>query len=122
LASDAATVLIVDDEALNRDLLEQELQDAGYRTVSAESGAQALENAARDRPDLILLDAVMQGLDGFATCTRLKDAEATRQFGRCGCGSYQFDGKLRFERSSVQRYSGYAAAPSGRLGTPKNRR
>jgi DNA-binding NtrC family response regulator len=78
LAPEAATVLIVDDEALNRDLLEQELQDAGYRTVSAESGAQALEIAARDRPDLILLDAVMEGLDGFATCTRLKDAEATR--------------------------------------------
>jgi formate hydrogenlyase transcriptional activator len=78
LAPDAATVLIVDDEALNRDLLEQELQEAGYRTLSADSGAQALELAARARPDLILLDAVMEGLDGFATCTRLKDAEATR--------------------------------------------
>ncbi len=78
MAPDAATVLIVDDEALNRDLLEQELQEAGYRTQSAESGAEALAIAARARPDLILLDAVMQGLDGFATCARLKESEATR--------------------------------------------
>jgi len=78
LAPDAATVLIVDDEALNRDLLEQELADMGYRTRSAENGAQALEIAARERPDLILLDAVMEGLDGFATCQRLKASEGTR--------------------------------------------
>ncbi len=78
MAPDAATVLIVDDEALNRDLLEQELQEAGYRTLSAENGEQALELAARARPDLILLDALMQGLDGFATCARLKESEATR--------------------------------------------
>jgi len=78
LAPDAATILIVDDEALNRDLLEQELQDMGYRTLSAESGAEALEIAVRARPDLILLDAVMAGLDGFATCGKLKESEATR--------------------------------------------
>ena len=78
MAPDAATVLIVDDERLNRDLLEQELMEAGYRTLSAESGKQALEVAARSHPDLILLDAMMDGLDGFATCERLKTAEATR--------------------------------------------
>ena len=71
-------MLIVDDEVLNRDLLEQELQDAGYRTVSAGSGEEALDLAARSRPDLILLDALMDGLDGFATCEQLKAADATR--------------------------------------------
>jgi DNA-binding NtrC family response regulator len=78
LAPDAATVLIVDDELLNRDLLEQELMEAGYRTLSAENGEQALEVAAKSHPDLILLDAMMEGLDGFATCERLKGSEATR--------------------------------------------
>jgi DNA-binding NtrC family response regulator len=78
LEAERATVLIVDDEALNRDLLEQELQEAGYRTLSASSGAEALEAAARSRPDLVLLDALMEGLDGFATCERLKAADATR--------------------------------------------
>jgi DNA-binding NtrC family response regulator len=78
LDAEPATVLIVDDEPLNRDLLEQELQEAGYRTLSAADGAQALERAANERPDLILLDALMQGLDGFETCARLKSSEATR--------------------------------------------
>ena len=78
MGADRATVLIVDDEVLNRDLLEQELQDAGYRTVSASNGAEALGLAARSRPDLVLLDALMDGLDGFATCGELKAADATR--------------------------------------------
>jgi DNA-binding NtrC family response regulator len=78
LAAEAATVLIVDDELLNRDLLEQELLEAGYRTLSAANGKEALEIAAKARPDLILLDAMMEGLDGFATCEQLKSSEATR--------------------------------------------
>jgi DNA-binding NtrC family response regulator len=78
LAAEAATVLIVDDELLNRDLLEQELLEAGYRTISAANGKEALELAAKSRPDLILLDAMMEGLDGFETCERLKSGESTR--------------------------------------------
>jgi CheY-like chemotaxis protein len=77
LAPDAATVLIVDDEAFNRDLLEQELADAGYRTLSAASGEQALDQAAAQRPDLVLLDIRMGGIDGYETCRRLKASAAT---------------------------------------------
>jgi formate hydrogenlyase transcriptional activator len=76
--ADAATILIVDDELLNRDLLEQELLEAGYRTLSATNGEEAIAVATKAHPDLILLDAMMEGLDGFATCERLKSAEATR--------------------------------------------
>ncbi len=76
--AEPGTVLIVDDELLNRDLLEQELLEAGYRTLSAVNGEEAIEIAARLRPDLILLDAMMDGLDGFATCERLKAIEAAR--------------------------------------------
>ena len=78
MVPDTATILIVDDERLNRDLLEQELMEAGYRTLSAENGAQAIEVAGKAHPDLILLDAMMEGLDGFATCERFKAVEATR--------------------------------------------
>ena len=78
MAPEAGTVLVVDDEPLNRDLLEQELRAAGYRALAAAGGEEALAIAAQARPDLILLDAMMPGLDGFATCARLKDAEATR--------------------------------------------
>ena len=74
----AGTVLVVDDEPLNVDLLEQELGAAGYRTVAASDGAGALALAASDNPDLILLDARMNGLDGYEVCRRLKENEATR--------------------------------------------
>jgi formate hydrogenlyase transcriptional activator len=78
LGPDAATVLIVDDEPLNVDLLEQELGAAGYRTLGATSGEEALAAAAKRQPDLILLDVMMTGIDGYETCQRLKAGEATR--------------------------------------------
>ena len=74
---DAATVLIVDDQPLNIDLLEQELAAAGYRTLSARGGEQAIALARREAPELILLDVMMPGLDGYQTCARLKADEAT---------------------------------------------
>jgi len=78
LATEAGTILIVDDEPLNVDLLEQELGGAGYRILSAGSGEQALALVAETVPDLILLDVRMSGMDGYETCERLKAAEATR--------------------------------------------
>jgi formate hydrogenlyase transcriptional activator len=78
LATDGATVLVVDDEPLNVDLLEQELGAGGYRTASASSGEEAVALAARTQPDLILLDVVMPGIDGYEACRRLKASEATR--------------------------------------------
>jgi DNA-binding NtrC family response regulator len=73
-----ATLLIVDDEPANLDLLEQELGDAGYGTRSAGSGELAIEIALKEKPDLILLDVMMGGIDGYEACRRLKAAEATR--------------------------------------------
>jgi formate hydrogenlyase transcriptional activator len=78
LDPEAATVLIVDDEPLNVDLLEQELGAAGYRTECARSGDEALALAAKRLPDLVLLDVLMSGIDGYETCRRLKASEATR--------------------------------------------
>jgi DNA-binding NtrC family response regulator len=78
LEAERATVLIVDDEPLNIDLLEQELGAAGYRTRCAASGEQALAAVAAAPPDLILLDVMMAGIDGYETCRRLKASEATR--------------------------------------------
>jgi len=78
LATDKPVVLVVDDEPLNRDLLEQELAEAGYDTVSASSGADALALGAIEHPDLILLDVMMDGMDGYETCRRLKANDVTR--------------------------------------------
>jgi formate hydrogenlyase transcriptional activator len=75
---ESATVLIVDDQPLNIDLLEQELAGAGYRTVAARSGDAAIALAREAAPDLILLDVMMPGIDGYETCRRLKANEATK--------------------------------------------
>jgi DNA-binding NtrC family response regulator len=75
---DGATVLIVDDEPFNVDLLEQELDAGGYRTLAAANGEEALALAAQHRPALVLLDVMMKPIDGYETCRRLKDNPATR--------------------------------------------
>jgi two-component system sensor histidine kinase/response regulator len=73
-----STLLIVDDTPANLSVLVDSLAGVGYHLLVAEDGEDALVQAANTRPDLILLDAMMPGLDGFETCRRLKAAEATR--------------------------------------------
>jgi DNA-binding NtrC family response regulator len=75
---EGATVLIVDDEPFNVDLLEQELEAGGYRSLAAASGEEALALAREHRPALVLLDVMMKPIDGYETCRRLKDNPATR--------------------------------------------
>ena len=77
-AEDPGLVLIVDDEPLNVDLLEQELGAEGFRTIAAASGEETLQRVGDARPDLILLDVMMGGIDGYETCRRLKANETTR--------------------------------------------
>jgi adenylate cyclase len=71
-------ILIVDDEPFNVDLLEQELEDLGYRTIAARDGKEALDKVAAEGPDLILLDVMMPVMDGFSACRRLKQSDETR--------------------------------------------
>lgn len=68
----SATLLLVDDTPANLSLLLDTLGDAGYDLRIAENGQAALNQLERITPDLILLDVVMPGLDGFAVCRRLK--------------------------------------------------
>jgi len=71
-------VLIVDDVPENLAVLCDLLDEAGYMVLVATDGERAIETARHVAPDVILLDAVMPGLDGFETCRRLKAHEATR--------------------------------------------
>lgn len=71
-------VLIVDDEPLNLELLRQELEVLGYQVEEARNGEEALRLTADHPPDVILLDIMMPGMDGFEVCRRVKDAEGTR--------------------------------------------
>lgn len=72
------TILIVDDTPANLSVLAECLSDANYSLLVAEDGEDALALTARNTPDLILLDVMMPGLDGFATCRRLKERAETR--------------------------------------------
>lgn len=72
------TVLIVDDSPENLLLLSRYLHQSGYRILTAEDGPSALIQARGAKPDLVLLDVMMPGLDGFATCRSLKQDAATQ--------------------------------------------
>jgi DNA-binding NarL/FixJ family response regulator len=74
----SGVVLIVDDVPDNLAVLHDALDQAGYTVRVATSGARALESARMMPPDLILLDALMPGLDGFETCRQLKGDLRTR--------------------------------------------
>jgi DNA-binding NtrC family response regulator len=73
-----ATILVVDDKPANIKLLFDALKDTGYRTLAALDGESAIRQAELARPDLILMDVMMPGIDGFETCRRLKGRPATR--------------------------------------------
>ncbi|MEP6990437.1 MAG: response regulator [bacterium] len=72
------TVLVVDDDASNRLLIEVMLAPEGYRTLSASSGDEALAMTAAHLPDLVLLDVMMPGMDGYQVAGRIKADPATR--------------------------------------------
>src|SRR5687767_14163734 len=72
------TILIVDDTPANLGVLVETLGAAGYQLMVAEDGEEALAQTAQTQPDLILLDVMMPGIDGFETCRRLKARESTR--------------------------------------------
>ncbi len=72
-------VLIVDDEAPLRAVIREVLERAGYVPAEAINGLEALAQAAALRPDVILLEVRMRGLDGYEVCRRLKANPETRQ-------------------------------------------
>ena len=77
-SSIASRILVVDDNASNRDLLSRRLQREGYRVTSVEGGAAALAMIAAEGFDLVLLDLMMPGMSGFEVLNRLKADGGTR--------------------------------------------
>ena len=77
MSSLPASILIVDDENQNRKLLETLLRPEGYLTRSAASGEEALASVAQGPPDLILLDIMMPGMDGYQVAGALKADPST---------------------------------------------
>jgi adenylate cyclase len=77
-AAVASRILVVDDNAANRDLLSRRLVREGYSVTAAESGAAALARTAAEDFDLVLLDLMMPGMSGFEVLCRLKAHPGTR--------------------------------------------
>jgi DNA-binding NtrC family response regulator len=71
-------ILIVDDTAANVHLLANVLEPRGYEILAASNAEQGLKVAARTQPDMILLDVVLPGMDGFSACRALKANVATQ--------------------------------------------
>jgi len=66
------TILVVDDEQDIVDLISYNLSKEGYEVATASNGTDAVELAQRMRPDLVILDIMMPGLDGFEVCRTLR--------------------------------------------------
>ena len=77
-ATRSPAILIVDDAPANIGVLRTMMVQQGYQTFVATSGERAMSIAQRVQPDLILLDVVMPGIDGFETCRKLKEHPATQ--------------------------------------------
>ena len=75
----SATILVVDDSPVNLQVLVRTLQAGGHRLLAARSGEAALDIAVKARPDLVLLDVMMPGMDGFEVCRALKARPETRE-------------------------------------------
>lgn len=73
-----ARVLIVDDEETVRHLLRRIIMRDGHETAEAENGAAALEEIAREKPDVVITDILMPVMDGLALCRKLRSKRETQ--------------------------------------------
>lgn len=75
--SDQSRILIIDDSKINQGLLASQLARNAYEITSADNGVEGIELARHTQPDLILLDILMPGMDGFEVCRHIKSDPAT---------------------------------------------
>lgn len=72
------SILIVDDEDMIRSLLRLTLVHAGYEVVEAETGEEGMQVVQEQKPDLVLLDVMMPGIDGFEVCRQIRQDPAVK--------------------------------------------
>ena len=78
MTENGKTILVVEDEKTLLKLESILLKSKGYRVIGATSGTEALAIVQRERPDLVLLDVMLPGIDGFKVCQHLKAAPETK--------------------------------------------
>lgn len=72
-----AKVLIVEDDKFLRELISQKLSKEGYNPIPAVDGEEGVKKAKEEKPDIILLDLILPGVDGFEVLTKIKEDPAT---------------------------------------------
>lgn len=102
------TILVVEDAALNLDLMVQLLED-DYAIVTAGDGAEGLAAAARDRPDLVLMDLSLPVMDGWEATRRLKADPALRHIPVIALSAHAMRGDA--ERALAQGCDDYLSKP-----------
>ena len=102
-------VLIADDDEDNRAIMRRALLQAGYEVSVAKDGAEALERAEKDRPDLILLDLSMPGISGWEAAKRLKDVPHLRHIPVLAFTAHAMSGDDRLAREAG--CDGYISKP-----------
>jgi twitching motility two-component system response regulator PilH len=80
-------ILVVDDSPTERHFLNDLLSKSGYQVVMAESGEEGVVKAKQEMPDLVLMDVVMPGLNGFQACRALTKDDATKHIPVIMCTS-----------------------------------
>ncbi len=77
MAEKKATILIIDDQPSEVKMVKMALEQANYNVIYAYNGKEGIEKAAREKPDLIVLDIMMPEKDGFIACGELKKGSET---------------------------------------------
>ena len=102
-------VLVVDDSVSALAHIRGIVRDAGYTVITATSGAEAVDKAISDNPDVILLDIVMPEMDGYAACREIQKNESTKKIPIIFVSSK--DGKVDRLRALMQGGKGYLTKP-----------
>lgn len=94
-----ATVMVVEDFKDSREVLAAGLRLAGYEVTEAGSGGEALERAGRERPDLVLMDLTLPGLDGLSAVYRLRELDSMSDVPIVACTAHSPDLHMRAARA-----------------------
>ena len=105
----SSRILVVEDQEDNRRIMRDLLTSAGYEMIEALTGESGVERAEADRPDLILMDIQLPGLDGYEATRRIKANPALRQIPVIVVTSYALSGDEQKARDAG--CDGYVAKP-----------
>ncbi len=102
-------ILVVEDNETNRYLINFMLNTKGYTVINAETGEEGIELAAKEKPDLILMDIQLPGIDGLEATKRIRESEASKNIPIIALTSYAMVGDR--EKSMKAGCTGYIEKP-----------